>query len=197
MADGQQSRMGVVAIRRNKGERLQRCLRSIPPGIPMVYVDSASIDDSVAFARSVGADVVELDMRLPFSAARARNEGAARLAARHPELAFVQFVDGDCEFEPGWLAEATRFLETEPEFAAVCGRRRERYPEATFYNRLCDAEWDTPPGKPRRAEATPWFVSALLLPSAAMMARSLPAKSPNFVRGFARAAGGSGGLMRR
>lgn len=147
MADGQQSRMGVVAIGHNEGERLQRCLRSIPPGIPMAYVDSASIDDSVAFARSVGADVVELDMRLPFSAARARNEGAARLTARHPELAFVQFVDGDCEFEPGWLAEATRFLENEPEFAAVCGRRRERYPEASFYNRLCDAEWNTPPGE--------------------------------------------------
>jgi len=147
MAEAQQGRMGVVAIGRNEGERLQRCLGSIPRGTPIVYVDSASTDDSVAYARSVGAEVVELDMRRPFSAARARNEGAERLTARHPELAFVQFVDGDCEFEPSWIADATRFLETEPEFAAVCGRRRERHPEASFYNQLCDAEWNTPPGE--------------------------------------------------
>jgi hypothetical protein len=28
----------------------------------------------------------------------------------------------------------------------VCGRRRERHPEATIYNRLCDIEWNTPVG---------------------------------------------------
>ncbi len=147
MAETQQGRIGVVAIGRNEGERLKRCLGSIPRGIPIIYVDSASTDGSVAYARSRGAEVVELDMRRPFSAARARNEGAERLVARHPELAFVQFVDGDCEFEPGWIAGAARFLETEPDFAAVCGRRRERYPEASFYNQLCDAEWNTPPGE--------------------------------------------------
>lgn len=147
MAEEQRSRIGVVAIGRNEGERLRRCLGSIPGGVPLVYVDSASTDGSADFARSVGAEVVELDMRRPFSAARARNEGLERLAARHPELAFVQFVDGDCEFEPGWIAAAARFLETEPEFAAVCGRRREHYPGASFYNQLCDAEWNTPPGE--------------------------------------------------
>jgi hypothetical protein len=30
--------------------------------------------------------------------------------------------------------------------AAVCGRRRERHPEASVYNRLCDIEWNTPVG---------------------------------------------------
>jgi len=29
----------------------------------------------------------------------------------------------------------------------VCGRRRERHPEASIYNRLCDFEWDTPIGQ--------------------------------------------------
>ncbi len=29
----------------------------------------------------------------------------------------------------------------------VCGRRRERFPEASIYNRLCDREWDTPVGQ--------------------------------------------------
>jgi len=31
--------------------------------------------------------------------------------------------------------------------AVVCGRRRERYPDATLYNMLCDIEWDTPVGE--------------------------------------------------
>jgi GT2 family glycosyltransferase len=32
---------------------------------------------------------------------------------------------------------------------AVCGRRRERFPDATIYNRMCDIEWDTPVGPAR------------------------------------------------
>jgi hypothetical protein len=29
----------------------------------------------------------------------------------------------------------------------ACGRRRERFPNASIYNRLCDLEWDTPIGE--------------------------------------------------
>lgn len=146
MAD-RKFRTGVVAIGRNEGERLKKCLGSIPSGMPLVYVDSASTDGSVDFARSAGAEVVALDMRRPFSAARARNEGFQVLHATHPDLAYVQFVDGDCEFEPGWLETAETFLDGEPAFAATCGRRRERFPEASFYNGLADAEWNTPVGE--------------------------------------------------
>jgi GT2 family glycosyltransferase len=38
-------------------------------------------------------------------------------------------------------------MASNPKAAVVCGRRRERYPEATIYNRLCDMEWDTPIGQ--------------------------------------------------
>jgi len=31
----------------------------------------------------------------------------------------------------------------------VCGRRRERFPDASVYNKLCDMEWDTPAGRAR------------------------------------------------
>ncbi|MEO0678525.1 MAG: hypothetical protein AAFZ02_13325, partial [Pseudomonadota bacterium] len=48
-------------------------------------------------ARALGAEVVELDLAIPFTAARARNAGFRALLARAPELDFVQFVDGDCE----------------------------------------------------------------------------------------------------
>jgi GT2 family glycosyltransferase len=61
----------------------------------------------------------------------------------------VQFVDGDCEIAEGWLDAATAFLDAHPEVAAVCGRRRERYPERSIYNLLCDIDWDRPTGETR------------------------------------------------
>lgn len=140
--------IGVVAIGRNEGERLRRCLDALAgQAAVVVYVDSASTDGSVALARSRGVEVVELDMSIPFSAARARNEGFARLLAVAPDLEFVQFLDGDCEVVPGWLERAERELKSRPELAVVCGRRKERAPEASLYNRLCDLEWDTPVGE--------------------------------------------------
>lgn len=138
------SEVGAVVIGRNEGERLRRCLASLQGRIgALVYVDSGSSDGSVDLARGMGAEVVVLDPALPFTAARARNAGRAALRG----VAFVQFVDGDCEVQPGWIETALAFLQAHPEVAVVCGRRRERFPGASVYNRLCDWEWDTPVGE--------------------------------------------------
>lgn len=139
--------IGIVAIGRNEGDRLRQCLGSMPRHVPLVYVDSGSTDGSVALARSMGAEVVALDLARPFTAARARNEGYARLLERWPHLAFVQFIDGDCELEPGWLPAAKAFLSANADVAAACGRRRERFPDASRYNRWCDDEWNTAVGE--------------------------------------------------
>lgn len=139
--------LGVVVIGRNEGERLKRCIRSLSMAdLRLVYVDSASTDESVAFVNDQGFDVIELDMSIPFSAARARNEGYRFLADKYPELEFIQFVDGDCEVVDGWLTKALSHLQANPKIVAVCGRRRERYPEQTIYNQICDIEWDSPVG---------------------------------------------------
>src|SRR5207253_10942968 len=114
------------------------CLQSVVGCGPLVYVDSGSSDGSVAAARAIGAAVVELDMNIPFTAARARNEGFAQLMKIAPASEFVQFVDGDCEIVPGWLERAVATLAGEQRLAVVAGRRRERHPEASAYNRLCD-----------------------------------------------------------
>lgn len=140
--------VGIVAIGRNEGERLRRCLLSALRETPcVVYVDSGSSDGSVALARRLGAVVVELDLAVPFTAARARNAGFRALRARWPGLSLVQFVDGDCQLFPTWLDRARRFLADRPDVVAVCGRRRECAPERSIYNRLCDLEWDTPVGE--------------------------------------------------
>jgi GT2 family glycosyltransferase len=139
--------VGAVIIGRNEGERLVRCLASFKGMGNLVYVDSGSTDNSVAEAKKLGADIVSLDMTKPFTAARARNEGFAKLLELNPALKYVQFVDGDCEVREGWLEKALLFLKAEPNFAVACGRRRERYPDQTIYNKLCDMEWDTPIGE--------------------------------------------------
>ena len=94
-------------------------------------------------ARRMGAEVVELDASTPFTAARAHNAGFARLERDGRPLDFVQFVDGDCEIVDGWLAAAAGALRARPDLAIVFGRRRERDPDASVYNRLCDLEWNT------------------------------------------------------
>lgn len=142
------SALGLVAIGRNEGERMRRCLESVMGrGLVIVYVDSGSVDGSVELARSLGADVVELDLSRPFTAARARNEGFERLSQIDTQVRFVQFVDGDCEVANGWLEKARGVLEENPDVGVVCGRRRERFPEHTVYNRLADLEWDSPIGE--------------------------------------------------
>ncbi len=159
---------GVVVIGRNEGERLRRCLASIvaPTGSPprtIVYVDSGSIDTSIDLARSRGVEVVDLDMSRPFSAARGRNAGLARLLELAPDTTYVQFVDGDCEVHPSWLATATAALASEPQLAAVCGRLRERHPTRSLYNKLCDLEWDAPTGLVRSCGGNAMYRLAPLL----------------------------------
>jgi GT2 family glycosyltransferase len=141
--------VGIVVIGRNEGARLLRCLISLSgQGGRIVYVDSGSSDNSRTEARKLGAEVIELDTNRPFTAARARNAGFARLMdGTLPAPAYVQFVDGDCEVQKDWLATGQAFLDAHPDVAVVCGRRRERYPEASIWNHLIDAEWDTPVGQ--------------------------------------------------
>ncbi|MCL4676615.1 MAG: glycosyltransferase, partial [Pararhodobacter sp.] len=135
----------AVAIGRNEGARLIACLESLEAQVRRtVYVDSGSTDGSVEAARRAGAQVIALDMSLPFTAARARSAWRAALASDPPT--YVQFIDGDCVLREGWMKTATQFLHDNLRAAVVCGRRRERHPEASVYHALIDAEWDTPVG---------------------------------------------------
>jgi len=139
--------VGVVIIGRNEGERLRRCLESMPaPMVAVVYVDSGSTDGSVRLAREMNATIVELDMSVPFTAARARNTGCRMLREQHASVRFVQFVDADCTLDAGWLDAAADAMRQDQKLAAVIGHLRERHPESSVYNRLCALEWKSPPG---------------------------------------------------
>ncbi|MGB5865177.1 MAG: glycosyltransferase [Sulfitobacter sp.] len=135
--------IAAIVIGRNEGARLIACLDALQDVSALIYVDSGSTDGSVAAAQAHGAQIVRLDVSQPFTAARARNAGFA-VVPDGAEL--VQFVDGDCVVQMGWLETAAAFLAQCPEVAVVCGRRREIAPEASIYNGFIDAEWDTPIG---------------------------------------------------
>lgn len=143
--------VGVVAIGRNEGNRLSRCFKalrvSLPTDISIVYVDSGSTDASVSEAKTQGAEIVQLDMSVPFTAARARNAGFNQLIKIAPKTQYVQFIDGDCELLASWINPAITFLSQHPDMAVVFGRLRERFPQASAYNRLADMEWNVPIGE--------------------------------------------------
>lgn len=142
--------IAAVIIGRNEGDRFLRCLASVKGQVDLVvYVDSGSTDGSIEAAEKAGAEVVRLDTSRPFTAARARNAGLEHVIEIAPDINMVQFIDGDCELQQGWVATAAAFLESQTRAAVACGRRRERFPDASIYNRLIDAEWDTPIGQTR------------------------------------------------
>lgn len=139
--------LGVVVIGRNEGERLARCFASVRHVPNRVYVDSGSTDGSIELAKAEGIEVIELVIPPPFTAARARNAGILRLTSSHPDLEFAQMVDGDCELQPLWIESGLAVLRNEPRLAGVFGRLRERHPERSIYNALCDDEWNVPVGE--------------------------------------------------
>jgi len=143
--------IAAVVIGRNEGERLGRCLASLEKcGLPptrIIYVDSGSSDGSEALASRFTAETIRLSLDRPFCASRGRNAGWRRAFERWPSLKHILFIDGDCELVDGFIEDATCILLDRHEVAVVCGRRRERTPEASMYNRICDLEWNTPIGE--------------------------------------------------
>ncbi|HJP68100.1 MAG TPA: glycosyltransferase [Sphingomicrobium sp.] len=148
MTKVQAGEVGFVVIGRNEGERLEQCLKSaLKISRWVAYADSASSDGSAELAEHLGAFVTRLPADGRLTAARGRNAGYRELQKRAPDCRFVQFLDGDCILQPGWIEAALGFLEANPKVAVVCGRRFEVHPEASIYNAMCDAEWNTPVGE--------------------------------------------------
>lgn len=138
----------VVLIGRNEGDKLVASLASVAPQARrMVYVDSGSSDQSVANAEQAGAIVVRLDMSVPFTAARARNEGFTALMAQDTPPDVVQFLDGDCIMAEGWLAKAEARLRSEDGLALVTGQQHEMRRDASVFNQMFDVEWSRPAGE--------------------------------------------------
>ncbi len=138
------SKISIVIIGRNEGERLVRCLESVRDMVgrdrstEIVYVDSGSTDGSVQCALHFGASVVALTGRC--SAARARNAGW-----RAANGEWILFLDGDTVLHPDFLLKALAHA-GDSQVAAVWGHRRELKPTANLYHRVLDLDWVYAPG---------------------------------------------------
>jgi cellulose synthase/poly-beta-1,6-N-acetylglucosamine synthase-like glycosyltransferase len=137
--------VSVVVIGRNEGERLERCLESIaimrPIGaeVEVIYVDSASSDDSVERAAKWCAKVIRIT---PQHACAAAGRNAGWKAA---SSAIVLFLDGDTVLAPGFVAGSLHHFQ-DPQIAVVFGHRRELRPQSSIFNRVLDLDWVCPSG---------------------------------------------------
>lgn len=137
----------AIAIGRNEGERLRDCLKSLIGSVDrVIYVDSNSSDNSVDIAKELDVEFIVLTDG-PFTAARGRQAGLDELASKYTDLKYVQFVDGDCIVQSGWIEAARTYMDENPECAGVCGRRREEKCDESFWSRVIDVDWDSPVGR--------------------------------------------------
>lgn len=142
--------VGIVVIGRNEARHLAAALASARAiGVPLVYVDSDSTDNSVAIAEAAGVPVVTLDPALPMSAARARNAGGEALLASEPGTSYVMFLDGDCVLDRAFPAAAARTMDADAGCAIVVGHLEERNTDASIYGRLSAIEWASSAGEIR------------------------------------------------
>jgi GT2 family glycosyltransferase len=134
------SEIGVVIIGVNVERYLADCIRSVQSAdyprklLKIVYVDGGSRDASVRVANEFeGVQVIELNDRHP-TPGRGRNAGWKHLAAP-----LIQFMDADTVLDPDWFQRACAALDDSN--PAVCGHRRERYPQKNVYHRFTEMEW--------------------------------------------------------
>lgn len=137
--------LSVVVVGRNEGARLASCLDSITACageariLEILYVDSASTDDSPNVAAARGARVIRVQPERP-SAALGRNAGWREACGD-----LILFLDGDTRLQPGFLASALPCF-ADPGVAIVWGHRREANPRQSIYVEVLDLDWIYPLG---------------------------------------------------
>lgn len=137
--------ISVVAIGRNEGQRLVRCLESVMASdypadrVELIYVDSDSTDDSCEAAAKLGARVIRIKPERP-CAAIGRNAGFR--VAKHD---LVQFLDGDTILNKNWFRRAVQEI-SNPTIACVFGHREEMATDDTIFNFWAHHDWYVPPG---------------------------------------------------
>ena len=131
--------INVIIIGINVQRYLADCIASIRAAdypqelLTITFVDGGSSDSSVAISRETGVRIIELNDQYP-TPGRGRNAGL--FAATAP---FVQFMDADTLLDKDWLKTALeRFDE---KIVAVCGKRRERWPDKNNYHIIASVEW--------------------------------------------------------
>ena len=137
--------VSVVVIGRNEGAKLERCLASVAAmerdgfAVEVIYVDSGSMDSSLAIAERSGAVTISLQAARP-TAAMGRNAGW-----REARGSIVLFLDGDTILDSSFVIDSVGEF-GDRNVAVIWGHRREIHPDRSVYNRVLDLDWVYAPG---------------------------------------------------
>jgi len=124
--------MTVCVIGRNEGENLPRLIRSLealdnlPLQVERIYVDSASVDESVLIAQSAFDRVFVLEESKNLCAAAGRHVGTQVAKGD-----WILYLDGDMAMRPEWASFLERICFDSAGGAGWVGRRRSRYSDGT------------------------------------------------------------------
>jgi GT2 family glycosyltransferase len=141
--------LSVVLIAKDQAWNVDRLvcsvLREIADGPPaeVLFVDSASQDDTAERAARHPIGVLRLSSDQPLTPALGRYVGARETSGE-----LVLFLDGDMELCPGWLPRALQTMQERPEVAAVTGVLIDRPPDTP----PGDGTWLEQAGEPEYAE---------------------------------------------
>jgi glycosyltransferase involved in cell wall biosynthesis len=114
--------VSVIIIGRNEAACIEKCLHSVFAALKgvddheVIYVDSASEDDTVKVAGQFPIRILQLRREWRLSPAAGRYIGYQYASGQ-----FLAFVDGDTVVHPTWLAESCAFLRDNPEYGGVAG----------------------------------------------------------------------------
>lgn len=114
--------LSVVIIGKNAAWSIARLLDSVIARMPahitseLIYVDSASDDNSVEIVRQYPVKIIRLSASQHLCASAGRFIGAQHATGR-----YILFIDSDMELLNGWLERAIDVLDQYPDIAVVSG----------------------------------------------------------------------------
>jgi glycosyltransferase involved in cell wall biosynthesis len=121
-------KISVVIIGRNEEQHIERSIRSVIKGTEqiknreIVYVDSASEDNTIQIAEQFPVKIVQLKPEWPLSPSAGRYIGYLNTSGD-----FIFFVDGDTVIYKSWLNTGIEFLEKNKNAAGIAGMVHELF----------------------------------------------------------------------
>jgi hypothetical protein len=115
--------VSIVIIGRNEERGIAKCIEAAKlaaaqiGGAELLFVDSASTDETVAIVKSLGVCVISLDPSLKLSPSAGRYAGSLRANGE-----FILFIDADTHVYTDFLPTALARLKTDPKLAGLNGR---------------------------------------------------------------------------
>ncbi len=114
--------LSIVIIGRNEETHIQRCLKSVMAAsrdlkdVEVLYVDSASTDNTIELAKSFPINIVQLKPDCSLSASAGRYIGYLNTSGE-----YILFVDGDTILYKDWLPEGLKIMDEQTEIGGLAG----------------------------------------------------------------------------